>query len=145
MLRKIPRIIAPEFMKTLMEMGHGDEIVFGDANFPAESMGKRVIHMEGCRVTDILQALMQFFPLDNYVEDNVFLMSVVPGQGSEPAVWDGYKKIIQESDTDGYFKDFTFLTREEFYERSKTAYAVVATGEKEKYANIILKLGVTEE
>lgn len=145
MLRNIPRIITPEFMKILMEMGHGDEIVFGDANFPAASMGKRVIHMEGNTITEMLDALMQFFPLDNYVDKNVFLMSVVPGQGQEPEVWGAYEKILEKYDKEKYFKQFTFLSREEFYERSKQAYAVVASGEKEKYANIILKLGVTEE
>lgn len=145
MLRKIPRVISPEFMKTLMEMGHGDEIVFGDANFPACSMGENVIHMEGVKVTELLEAIMQFFPLDNYVDENVILMSVVPGQGQEPQVWGKYDEIIRKNDKESYFHGFSFLSREEFYERSKKAYAVVATGEREKYANIILKLGVVED
>lgn len=145
MLRKIPRILNPELMKVLLEMGHGDEIVFGDANFPAESMGQRVIHMEGSRVTDIMEALMPFFPLDNYVKENVFLMSVVPGQGEEPEVWKQYKTLIRDQDQEHSFCEFSFLSRQEFYERAKEAYAVVATGEKERYANIILKLGVVKE
>lgn len=145
MLRKIPRMMLPEFMKTLLEMGHGDEIVFGDANFPAAAMGQRIIHMEDSKITDILEALMPLFPLDNYVDENVILMSVVPGQGHEPEVWDKYKAAIEKYDEEKSFKEFSFLTREEFYERSKKAFAVVATGEKEKYANIILKLGVVAE
>lgn len=144
MLRKIPRILNPDFMKILLEMGHGDEIVFGDANFPADSMGQRVVHLEGNRVTEILEALMPFFPLDNYAGENAILMSVVPGHGQEPEVWNRYRETIHKYDEEAYFQEFSFLTREEFYERSKTAYAVVATGEREKYANLILKLGVVE-
>lgn len=144
MLRKIPRLILPDFMKTLMEMGHGDEIVFGDANFPAETIGKKVIHMENSRATEILEAVMPFFALDNFVSENVILMSVVPGKGEEPAVWKAYDEILRKYDEEKSFQGFSFLTREEFYERAKKAYAVVATGEKEKYANIILKLGVVE-
>lgn len=144
MLRKIPRLILPDFMKTLMEMGHGDEIVFGDANFPAEAIGKRVIHMENSRATEILDAVMPFFALDNFVSENVVLMSVVAGKGEEPSVWKTYDEILRKYDEEKAFQGFSFLTREQFYERAKKAYVVVATGEKEKYANIILKMGVVE-
>lgn len=144
MLRKIPRIIIPELMQVLMEMGHGDEIVFGDANFPAATMGKRVVHMENSSITDILTAIMQYFPLDNYVEENVLLMSVIPGHGGEPTVWEKYKAILEKNDEEKNFHGFSFLEREAFYERARKACAVVATGEKEKCANIILKLGVAE-
>lgn len=143
-MRNIPRIIGPEFMKTLLEMGHGDEIVFGDANFPAASMNQRIVHMEGCKITDILESIMQYFPLDNFADENVILMSVVQGHGKEPKVWEQYRDIIKNNDQERYFQEFSYLSREQFYERSKRAYAVVATGETEKYANIILKLGVVE-
>lgn len=144
MLRKIPRIITPEFMKLLMEMGHGDEIVFGDANFPAVAMGRPVIHLEGSKITDLLEAIMPYFPLDDFVDENVFLMSVVAGKGEEPSVWEKYKNIIEKNDEEISFHGYSYLERQEFYERAKKAYAIVATGEKEKYANIILKLGVVQ-
>ena len=158
MLKKIPRLILPDFMKALMEMGHGDEVVFGDANFPAESLGKKVIHMENSRITEILEAVMPFFALDNFVSENVILMSVVAGKGEEPSVWGEYNNAIQNHqqlskvdkhnlrkyDEEKAFQGFSFLTREEFYERAQKACIVVATGEREKYANIILKLGVVE-
>ncbi len=144
MLKKIPRLILPDFMKALMEMGHGDEVVFGDANFPAESLGKKVIHMENSRITEILEAVMPFFALDNFVSENVILMSVVAGKGEEPSVWGKYDEIIRKYDEEKAFQGFSFLTREEFYERAQKACIVVATGEREKYANIILKLGVVE-
>ena len=144
MLKKIPRLILPDFMKALMEMGHGDEVVFGDANFPAESLGKKVIHMENSRITEILEAVMPFFALDNFVSENVILMSVVAGKGEEPSVWGKYDEIIRKYDEEKAFQGFSFLTREEVYERAQKACIVVATGEREKYANIILKLGVVE-
>ena len=87
---------------------------------------------------------MHYFPLDDYVPENVILMSVVAGKGEEPRVWEQYKKIIEENDEEGSFQGFSFLERQAFYERAKKACAVVATGEREKYANIILKLGVIE-
>lgn len=144
MLRKIPRIITPDFMKQLMEMGHGDEIVLGDANFPAVSMGRPVIHLEGSKITEIMKAIMPYFPLDDYVTENVILMSVVEGKGEKPRVWEQYRNIIEANDKEGYFYGFSYLERQEFYERAKKACAIVATGEREKYANIILKLGVVE-
>lgn len=145
MLRNIPKNLSPQLMEILLRMGHGDEIVFGDANFPADSIGKRVVHADGDTVTGLLQSLMPFFPLDHFVESNVFLMSVVPGKGEEPKVWETYKKVIEASDQEKAFSKFDFLTRQEFYDRAEKAFAVVATGEKEKYANIILKLGVVEQ
>lgn len=144
MLKKIPRNISPELMKVLMEMGHGDEIVFGDANFPAHSMNSRVIRADGDRITELLQSVMQFFPLDNFVDENVFVMAVVSGKGTEPKVWEQYHQIISGNEGEGSFQGFTQLKRQEFYERSQKAFAVVATGEREKYANIILKMGVVE-
>ena len=144
MLRNIPRLILPDLMKILMEMGHGDEIVFGDANFPAQSVGKRVIHMENSKITEILEAVMPFFALDNFVEENAILMSVVDGKGEAPSVWEAYETVLKRYDAEKAFGGFSFLSREAFYERARTAYAVVATGEREKYANLIIKLGVVE-
>lgn len=144
MLRNIPRLILPDLMKILMEMGHGDEIVFGDANFPAQSVDKRVIHMENSKITEILEAVMLFFALDNFVEENAILMSVVDGKGEAPSVWEAYETVLKRYDAEKAFGGFSFLSREAFYERARIAYAVVATGEREKYANLIIKLGVVE-
>ena len=144
MLKTISPLISPELLKVLAEMGHGDEIVFGDANFPAASMGRPVIHLEGSKITDLMEAIMPYFPLDDYVTENVILMSVVEGKGEKPMVWEKYKNIIEANDEEGSFHGFSYLERQEFYERAKKACAIVATNEREKYANIILKLGVVE-
>jgi L-fucose mutarotase len=139
MLKNIPEVISPELMKTLMEMGHDDEIVLADGNFPAASIAKRLIRCEG-GVPELLEAVLKFLPLDQYVEHPVALMAVVPGDNVKPTIWDQYRKIIKASGEK--FTDFEFVERFAFYERAKKAYAVVACGEKALYANIILKKGV---
>jgi len=136
MLKGIPSIISPELMKTLMEMGHGDEIVLADRNFPSATCARRLIRCDGHGVPELLEAIMQFLPLDTYVEHPVSLMEVVPGDPYEPTVWNQYESII------GSTISVEYLDRFAFYERAKEAFAIVATSEKELYANIILKKGV---
>ncbi|MGN1135871.1 MAG: L-fucose mutarotase [Oscillospiraceae bacterium] len=142
MLKNIPKILSPELIKTLMEMGHGDEIVIADGNFPAETIGKRVIRCDGHGVTELLDAIMQLFPLDTYTEKPVMLMEVVPGDPVVPTIWDDYKAVINKYEPENC--KIEMIERFAFYERAKTAYAVVATGEEAIYANIILKKGVVK-
>lgn len=139
MLKNIPSILSPELLKVLMEMGHGDELVIGDGNFPAVSMNERVIRLDGHDVPSILEAILHLFPLDTYA-DNAVLMAKVPGDKVETPIWAEYEKIAKKGDP--AFKAFTFIDRYAFYDRAKTAYAVVATGEKALYANVLLKKGV---
>jgi L-fucose mutarotase len=140
MLKNIPAIISPDLMNILMEMGHGDEIVLADGNFPAASISQRLIRCDGHNVPEILEAVLKFFPLDQYVEHPVALMAVVPGDKTRPTIWEEYRKIIKASGEK--FSDFEFVERFAFYEKAKKAYAVVASSEKALYANIILKKGV---
>lgn len=142
MLKNIPKIISPELIKTLMEMGHGDELVIGDGNFPAETYGKRVIRCDGHGVPELLDAIMQLFPLDTYTEKPVMLMEVVPGDPVVPTIWEEYKEIINKYEPENC--KIEMIERFAFYERSKNAYAIVATGEEAIYANIILKKGVVK-
>ena len=96
MLKGIPKILSPELLKVLAEMGHSDRLVISDGNFPAESMGKDaiVIRCDGHGVPEILDAILQVFPLDTYVEKPVNLMEVMPGDNVETPIWDTYKEII---------------------------------------------------
>lgn len=142
MLKNIPKILSPEMVKTLMEMGHGDEIVIADGNFPAETYGKRVVRCDGHGVPELLDAIMQLFPLDTYTDKPVMLMEVVPGDPVVPTIWDEYKDIINKYEPENC--KIEMIERFAFYERAKTAYAVVATGEAAIYANIILKKGVVK-
>jgi L-fucose mutarotase len=140
MLKNIPPILAPELMKTLMEMGHGDEIVLADGNFPAAGVARRLIRCDGHGVPELLEAILKFFPLDTYVDQPAVLMNVVPGDTTDPVIWNTYESILKNSGEP--FIDFEYVDRFGFYERAKKAYAVVATSEKALYANIILKKGV---
>lgn len=146
MLKGIPQILSPELLKVLCEMGHGDRLVIGDGNFPAESMGKNaiVIRCDGCEVPELLDAILQLFPLDTYVEKPVSLMEVMPGDQTETPIWDTYQKIVEEYDNRG--KDaIGTIERFQFYEEAKQAYAILATREKALYANVILQKGVVTE
>lgn len=143
MLKGIPSILSPELLKILMEMGHGDELVIADGNFPSASHAQRLVRLDGHGVPEILQAVMQLFPLDTYVEFPVMLMEVVKGDPVDPVIWKDYEKII--GTTERLEKGFAYLPRFDFYDRAKKAYAVIATGETALYANIILKKGVVKE
>lgn len=143
MLKGIPKILPPQLLKVLCEMGHSDRIVIADGSFPAESMGKNsiVIRMDGHNVPEILDAVLQLFPLDTYVEKPVTLMEVMAGDTAETPIWDTYKEIVTKYDTRGA-EAVGNIDRFEFYEQAKTAYAIIATGESAVYANIMLQKGV---
>ena len=142
MLKNIPKILSPELVKILMEMGHGDEIVIADGNFPSETIGQRVVRCDGHGVPELLDAIMKLFPLDTYTDKPVMLMEVVKGDPVVPTIRDEYKEIINKYEPENC--KIEMIERFAFYERAKTAYAVVATGEEAIYANIILKKGVVK-
>lgn len=144
MLKNVPSILSPELLKTLMEMGHGDELIIGDGNFPAESIGKdaKVLRADGHGVPELLDAILTLMPLDQYAERPVGLMEVVPGDPTVPTIWDEYRKILKKHDPEHC--EIEMIERFAFYERAKKAYAIVASGEMAIYANILLKKGVVK-
>ena len=144
-LKGIPKIISPELLKVLCEMGHGDRLVIADGNFPSESMGKnaKVIRMDGHGCCDVLEAILQLFPLDTYVEKPVNLMQLVPGDNVETPIWDEYHAIVAKNDERGEAA-FGSIERFAFYEEARSAYAIIATGESALYANIMLQKGVVK-
>lgn len=141
MLKNIPDIISPELMKMLMEMGHGDELVLGDANFPAVEMGKRVVFAKGLGIPVLLEAILLFLPLDKHSVKPVAVMQPGPQYDGIPEVWEAYKDVINTSDEKDQFSDYEYVDRFDFYDRTKKAFAVVATSETALYANVILKKG----
>ena len=141
MLKGISKIVSPELIKVLCEMGHGDEIIIADGNFPAASHAQRLVRCDGHGVPEVLEAILKLLPLDQYVEKPVALMDVVPGDPIVPVIWDQYKaEIAKYGDI-----EIEYMERFAFYERAKKAYAIVATGESAQYANVILKKGVVKE
>lgn len=145
MLKGIPKILSPELLMVLCEMGHSDRIVIADGNFPSESMGKDaiVVRCDGHGVPEILDAILQVFPLDTYVENPVNLMQLMPSDIGkvETPIWDTYKEIVTKHDERGD-KVIGNIERFAFYEEAKTAYAIIATGESAIYANVMLQKGV---
>ena len=139
MLKGIPGVLSPELLKVLMEMGHGDEIVIADGNFPGASLAKNLIRLDGHGAVEVLGAILKLFPLDTY-EKPVYLMEKVQGDKVETPIWDEYKEIVSKY-TD---EEISYIERYEFYERAKKAYAVVMTGESALYANVLLKKGVVK-
>jgi L-fucose mutarotase len=142
MLKGISKIIPPDLLKVLAEMGHGDDLVLADGNFPAASVARRLVRCDGSNMSELLDAILRLFPLDTYVEHPVALMAVVPGDPYQPTIWEDYRAIITKHEQ---FTDFELVERFAFYERARAAYAVVATGEMALYANIILKKGVVRD
>jgi len=141
MLKGIPAIIPPELLKLLAEMGHGDELTIGDANFPGHSCCKTVVRMDGHSVPEILDAIMKLMPLDPYVDHPVSLMEVVPGDNVETPIWDTYRDIVKKYDDRE--DPFENIERFAFYDRVKEKSCfVIMSGETALYANVILKKGV---
>ena len=143
MLKGIPPIISPALLKVLCEMGHGDRIVIADGNFSCESAGKNaiVIRCDGHGVPELLDAILQLFPLDTYTEKPATLMSVLPGDTAKTPIWEVYKDIITRYDDRGA-QAVGEISRSDFYAAAREAYAIIATGEKAIYANIMLQKGV---
>lgn len=140
MLKGIPSILSPELLKILMEMGHGDELVIGDGNFPAASNAQRLIRCDGHGVPALLDAILTLMPLDTYVDAPVALMETTQGD-PRPVIWDEYQGILAKHQK----VKMETVERFAFYERAKQAYAIIATGETALYANLILKKGVVTE
>lgn len=143
MLKGIPSILPPELLKVLMEMGHGDELVIADGNFPRLGHPKRVVRCDGHTIPPLLDAIMQLMPLDPYVEHPTIFMEVLPEDPYVPVIWDTYRQIIGEYEPDGARE--LAIDKYQFYERAANAYAVVTTGETELYANLILKKGIVRK
>jgi len=141
MLKGIPTALSPELLATLHRMGHGDEIVLADAHFPGHSLGVPVLRADGIRIPVLLDAILTLLELDQYDPANQIMMAAVPGDKLDPKVESSYRKAIITHAPDA--PPITRIDRFAFYDRAKTAFAIVMTGETAKYGNIILKKGVT--
>ncbi len=136
-VKSINPLLSGELLAILSDMGHGDEIVITDANFPAASMARRLIRLPGISSTDALTAVLTVLPLDDFVDRPAAAMDA-PGQ--RPAIYSEYDAALKKAE--GRAIVLEPVERFAFYDRAKAAYAVIATGELRLYANIILKKGV---
>jgi L-fucose mutarotase len=142
MLKGIPAILPPELFKVLMEMGHGDELLIADGNYPRFGQPDRVIRCDGHGIPEILDAILIFMPLDSYVEHPVTLMEVLPNDPYIPEIWDKYREIGFRHEENGLREKA--INKFDFYEQGAKTYAVVTTSESALYANLILKKGVVK-
>ena len=140
MLKGISPVVSPDLLKVLAEMGHGDEIVLSDAHFPGHTFCKNVIRADGIRIPQLLEGILPLFELDSYA-DPLIMMAAVEGDSLDAGVEKSYLAAIHKTNPDA--PAIKRIGRFEFYERAKSAYACVVTGELAKYGNIILKKGVT--
>ena len=148
MLTNIPPILSPELLKVLCEMGHGDRICIGDGNFPGASMAKPnncvLVRADGHGVPELLDAILQVIPLDEYVEHPALIMQVADkDKGLEVPIWDTYKQIVAKHDSRGAAA-FGSVERFAFYEEARNTYCILQSGETAIYANIILQKGVVK-
>ena len=136
----ISPLISPDLLDALYRMGHGDTMVLADAHFPGESMGARVVRADGLRIPQLLEAILELCPLDEYVDKPLSMMDAVKGDQLDPSVEDSYMTAVKKSNPTAVPP--ARIERFEFYEHAKKAYCVVMTGETAKYGNIIIKKGV---
>lgn len=140
MLYRIAACIGPELISALHRMGHGDEIVLADAFFPGESTNARVIRADGVPLAELLDGILRLVNLDTYVPDPVVMMAPVAGDTADPRVEASYRAVIARHWP--ATPATAFIDRFAFYDRARTAFAVVMTGATVKYGNLILKKGV---
>jgi len=141
MLRGIPKILPPDLIKFMMEMGHSDFLVIADANFPGTAHAKNIVRMDSVSIVELLEAILSLYPLDAFVSNSVKLMRNLPSEPI-PKIWDSYRQIITACNKDNAFKEFEYIDRLDFYRLTKDAYAVIQTGDAVRYGNIILQKGV---
>lgn len=140
MLKGISKRISPDLIKALMEMGHGDELVLADGNFPAASHAKRLVRCDGHAIPELLEDILSLLPVDTNAKHAFAVMKVDPGDPAETPIWERFRAIASEKA--GSDKPFEQMERQAFYDRVKNAYAVVATSESALYANLIIRKGV---
>ena len=141
MLRNIPKILPPDLVKYMMEMGHADYLVIADAGFPGTAHSKRMIRMDSAEIPELLEAILPFFPLDYFVDYPVRLMQKLDYE-PEVMIWKTYEELLKKYDKDHAFKQFKYLDRLDFYKEAEDAYVLIQTGDTSRYGNIILQKGV---
>ena len=140
MLKNLDPVLTPDLLHALRAMGHGDEIVIVDANYPAESAGPRLIRLDGVDATRALDAVLSVMPLDDYVPEACWRMEVVGQADAEQPIFAEFRKIIAKREGEAF--KLASLERFAFYERARKCFAIVATGERRLYGNVLLKMGV---
>lgn len=139
MLKNIPPLLGPDLLHILAAMGHGDDLVIADANFPGATNASRLVRLDGIPATEVLDAVLTLMPLDDFVQDCATTMQVVGDPGQKVPIVGEFARIVARHEPD---LNLTDLERFAFYDRANASFAVIQTGETRLYGNIILKKGV---
>ena len=139
MLKNIPPILSPSLLHILRAMGHGDEIAIVDANYPADSAGPELVRLDGLPAIEVLDAILTLMPLDTFVDEQAIGMEVVGDPKKREATHKDFDRIVKKHEPG---MKLTLLERFAFYERVHGAYAIVQTGERRLYGNVLLKKGI---
>ena len=146
MLKGMDKILTGDLLKILCDMGHGDELVIADTNFPADAIAQRLIRYPGIDGERFLNAIAPLFPLDPYVDNPTGVMELTDGDKAkgmpDPEVWALYADVLRKNDEN--FTELGRIERQEFYDRARKAYAVIQTGEERLYGNLLLRKGVVK-
>ncbi len=142
MLKRIDPLLSADLLHALAAMGHGDEIAIVDANFPAASTARTLLRLDGASAGDVLQAVLSLLPLDDFVDQPAAVMAVVGGSDDEPEAVAEFRRIAASAE--GHPVAFESMERFAFYDRARRAFAIVATGERRLYGNIIVTKGVIQ-
>jgi len=143
MLIGIDPLLGPDLLSHLRSMGHGDYLVIVDANFPAAAVAKRLVRSEGVTTPQMLAAVLSVLPLDTFTKSAVCVMEVVDTPGALAPITEEFRTIVAAR-AGPRFASIVGLERFAFYERARQAYAVIATGERRLYGNVILQKGIIE-
>ena len=140
MLKGIDPLLGADLLHALAAMGHGDEIAIVDAKFPAASTARRLIRVNGAGAPAVLSAILTLLPLDTFTEMPAAVMAVVGDPGAVPPPAREFQAILDR--VAGKPVAMAKLERSAFYERARAAFAIVATGERRFYGNILVTKGV---
>jgi L-fucose mutarotase len=135
MLIGLNPLLGPDLLYALRAMGHGDEIAIVDGNYPADAHGQRVIRADGHGVAALMEAILSVMPIDDKVEQAVFIPGIAEPQDCHATFTAIIKKHAPNIQVFG-------LKGEAFYDRVKSCYALVASSETALYGNIIIRKGV---
>jgi len=140
MLMEISNLITPEIYEVIYRMGHLDELVIADANFMASAMSKKAVYSYAQENQKLLAEILKYFPLDEDEEFPATVMSLDFGIYEEPQIWNDYQELLENIPSSKPIV-LNKISRGEFYQRAKYAYATIQTADVRTMTNIILRKG----
>ena len=144
MLKGINPLLNADVLQVLRAMGHGDDLIIADTNFPSESVARATVHGRLLRIdrtaAEVVEAILSVYPIDTFVDDAAARMELVDTPDEIPPVQMEVQKAVDQANGDP--KPMIAIERFAFYERAKQAYAVIQTHERRFYGCFAFRKGV---